>query len=311
MRGPKYWSWAPEGLLRDPLVRRMSAEAFGGFMSLLIEAWFDPQGSLPDDQEELEILSRLGGRWSKHGPAILSRWTLSEDGRWHHDIVDDAISRAAKKSEQAQKAVEAREEKKQEDRKVEPSDVSDDHQTIIQGKGKGKGKEKEKEKIGGKPPSPPEGIATTRYSPGFEAFWEAWRALKPKTTLNKKGSFESYKKALGRGATDDDLLQAVKAYGRFITHREKTGKVDQRDFIPMPETWLNQDRWTSEYPDEVVETMVGDPVSGRDFYWDSVPDPRGGKFSNMVGRFRLGPNGERTGEPFNDQQWREDQKKNL
>ena len=309
MRGPKYWSWAPEGLLRDPLIRRMGAEAFGGFMSLLIEAWFDPQGSLPNDQEELAILSRLGVRWSKHGPAILSRWKLAEDGRWHHDIVDDAISRASKKSEQAQKAVEAREEKKQEDRKVELVGGSNDHQTIIQGKGKGKGKEKEKENIGGKPPYPQEGIAS-RYSPGFEAFWEAWRGLRPRTTLNKKQAFESYKKALQRGATDDDLVQAVKVFGRYISHREKSGKVDQRDFIPMPETWLNQDRWTSEYPEEVVETLVGEPVVGRDFYWDNVPDPSG-KSSNMVGRFRLGPNGERTGEIFISKKWREEQKKTL
>lgn len=300
MRGPKYWSWAPEGLLRDPLIRRMGAEAFGGFMSLLIEAWFNPEGSLPDDEAELAILSRLGPRWPKHGAAILGRWRLSEDdGRWHHDIVDDAIARATKKSKQGKDAVDERERKRQERRKVEANNGPDDDREVIQGKGK----EKEKEKIGGKPPKPP-GIAATRYTEGFEAFWEAWRALKPTTSLNKKGAFESYRNALSRGATDDDLLQAVAVYSRYISHREKSGKVDQRDYIPMPETWLNKDRWTSEYPQEVAEAMVGEPVSGRDFYWATTEVP--GQAPTM-GRCRLGPKGERTGEPFDLAKWRKDQ----
>jgi uncharacterized protein YdaU (DUF1376 family) len=313
----------------------MGAEAFGGFVALLMEAWFDSQGSVPADPAELAVMSRLGTRgWARHGATILSRWTLI-DGRFRHELLDEALARAAKKSDQAKKAATARDATRvarpvpsaapgQNCRKREPEPVADDTQAeqrpvsttvtgcvpcgtaddVPRGRQKEKEKEKEKEK---KKEQTSNGVALSRYTMAFEEFWKAWRALKPKTALNKRGACESYGRALKRGASDGDLLQAVAAYGRYIDRRETAGKMDQREYIPMPETWLNQDRWTSEYPDDEQDAMPSGPLGGRDFYWENVPDPKGDQLNGRVGRFRLGPGGERTGEPFNEDRWREAQ----
>ena len=318
--GPRYCSWAPEFLLRDHSVRRMGAEAFGGYCSLLIEAWLDPDGSLPDDDVELALLSRLGSKgWAKFGPSLRLLFFI-DSSRLRSEIVDEARDRAQKRSTQGKLAVEARIEKS---RYVESGKPSGDHRGIIgrsskdspldQPYEKEKEKEKEKVKVKEETPSPSSSVGsdkpTGKVSEEFESFWKAWRALGPKTTLNKQRTLEAWRKTLRRGATPDDLLQAIKVYDRYITHREKSGKTDQRDFIPMPETWLNQDRWASEYPEELFDSMIGEPISGRDFYWKTFKDEKG---HDVMGKFVIDPEtGEKTDDRFKLSIWKERQKEKL
>jgi uncharacterized protein YdaU (DUF1376 family) len=295
----------------------MSVVEFGAYTSLLMEIWLDPSGSLPDDPDELAVYSRLGDAWPQYERKLMGLFYV-QDGRVRSEIVDEARDRIVKRSEQAKEAVAERERKKAESGKVEPGKPSNDERPKIDRSSKEKEKEKvnEKEKAKAKEESSlsPEGDggggkkARLSYSPGFEAFWKAWRGLGGKTTLNKVAAFEAYKKCLRRGAEDSDLLAAVGVYDKYLTYRTKSGKTDARDFIPMPETWLNQDRWQSEYPDEVLDQMVGTPVSGRDFYWNSHKDAKGYEY---VGRFVLGPNGEKTDEVFNEKAWREARRGDL
>ena len=101
-------------------------------------------------------------------------------------------------------------------------------------------------------------------------------------------------------------MRGLRAYDSYLSHREKSGKPDSRDFIPMPETWLNQDRWASEYPEEVKKAIVKEPVSGKDFYWKDC----GSGGETVLGRFWI-RNGEQTDERFKDQEWKELRKKEL
>lgn len=295
----------------------MSAEEFGAYTSLLMEIWLDPSASLPIDPDQLAIYSRLGAAWPKYEDKLMALFYVM-DGRLRSEIVDEARDRIEKRSEQAREAVAERERRKAESGQPKPKTPSDDDRKINDRSSKEKEKEKvnEKEKAKGKEESPssPQGDgggakpSRMTYSPGFEAFWKAWRDLGGKTTLNKLHAFDAYKKCLRRGATDADLLAAVAVYDKFLSYRTKTGKTDARDFVPMPETWLNQDRWTSEYPDEVLDQMVGTPVSGRDFYWRDFKDAKG---YNVLGRCKLGPNGEKTEEPFSEAEWKAAQREKL
>lgn len=92
----------------------MGAEEFGGYTSLLIEAWLDPDGSLPDDDEELRLLARMDSKqWGKHGGKLRALFTLEPDGRLHSHVVDTPRNRAITRSQKARDAVAAREAKKQ------------------------------------------------------------------------------------------------------------------------------------------------------------------------------------------------------
>lgn len=269
----------------------MDAETFGGFCSLLIEQWLDPSGSLEQDEDQLALLARMSAKsWAKSRKQILALFTLNDDDRLSCEIVSEALERAQSRSESARKAVEVRE-----SRKVESGSGSNDKQKKIErssnSEGEGEGKRKSK-KLDGINPS-------SSYPETFESFWLAWKGLGSKRDLNKAGSFKSWQKAIAKGVTAETLVSAVKEYGAFVNEREKS-KPDMRDFIPAPETWLNQDRWSSEYPTSVTVAISGDPVNGRDFYWAEVKDGEG---VERMKRLKI-VEGKRTNNPFDEQEWR-------
>lgn len=282
----------------------MNAEAFGGYCSLLVESWLDPAGSLPDDPEELPILARMSkASWARYEKTIRSLFT-SEGGRLFSPVVTEARDQAIKRSELGKQAAEVR---WSDDRKEEPKSDADVKRKQSGGNAKEKEKVKEKEKENQSSCS--SGGATGGgggYPSEFEEFWLAYKGLGGKTALNKKASFQSWLKTLKRGATAEDILRGIRAYDAYLGHRERTGKTDAREFVPMPETWLNQDRWGAEYPEETVKAIVKDPVSGRDFYWKEVESESG----PAMGRFWI-EGGEKTDRRFNEDEWRKKRKAEL
>lgn len=271
----------------------MDAETFGGFCSLLIEQWLDPSGSLDQDDEQLRLLARMSAKsWAKCRKQILALFSLNEDDRLSCEIVSEALERAQSRSESARKAVEIRE-----SRKVESEKKSPDKRKKIEGssnsEGEGEGKSEGKgKKLDGINPS-------SSYPETFEGFWLAWKKLGSKRGMNKAGSYKSWLKAVAKGVTPDTLIQAVNEYGLFIDEREKVKK-DMREFIPDPETWLNQDRWSSEYPQTTTVSIKTDPVNGRDFYWAEIEGEGG--VSRMT-RLKI-VDGKRTEDLFDEQKWR-------
>lgn len=60
----------------------LSAEEHGAYLLLLMAAWRTPDCSLPDDDERLSRMSRVGiKKWRNLRPIMLKFWTVS-DGRW-------------------------------------------------------------------------------------------------------------------------------------------------------------------------------------------------------------------------------------
>lgn len=90
------------------------------------------------------------------------------------------------------------------------------------------------------------------YSPNFsfsKDFLE-WFALYPRKESKKK-AYEAYQKALKDGATIEQLLDGVKGYNAHITEIQQ-----ERQFIKMPTTWLNQGCWEDIYVKPKVKNIL-------------------------------------------------------
>src|SRR5262249_53485961 len=59
--------------LSSPRIMLMSAAQEGAYIRLLCIAWNDPDCSLPDDDEQLAILSRLGEGWFNGGSTLVRK----------------------------------------------------------------------------------------------------------------------------------------------------------------------------------------------------------------------------------------------
>lgn len=70
----------------------------------------------------------------------------------------------------------------------------------------------------------------------FEDFWKVY----PKKTGKGKAR-EAFEKALKKGVTTEELIEAVKKQ----EHSDQWMR-DGGQFIPLPATWLNQERWCDE-----------------------------------------------------------------
>lgn len=292
MKAFRYCSWSPEDLLRDPRVRRMSAEPFGGYCSLLMELWLDPSGSLPDDDYELALLSRMGHKgWAKYG-AIIRPLFYTENGKLLSPLIDEIRMRTEKRSEQAKNAVSKRIEKMG---VIEPEKSSSDNRAIIDRSSK----EKEKEKVN-KKEKEKEGESSSKstkirnsYSDDFESFQFNWKRLKSTRGFNKFAVSKIYEKAL-KIATHEEIMEGLERYERHLNLREKK-QDDVRSFIPLAETWLNKCSWMTDY--QIEAEQFSEPKEGID-YWLAYDETTQGVFMACI------KNGHRIKIPFDIESWR-------
>ena len=86
----------------------------------------------------------------------------------------------------------------------------------------------------------------TEYTTMFEVFWQAW----PKSRRTaKKAAFKSWWKAQHTCLPVDHLLQKCLGTLQWQTKEEQWTK-DEGKYIPMPATWLNNERWNDEDPND-------------------------------------------------------------
>ena len=257
MEGLRYCSWAPERILRDPIVRRMDAEAFGGYLSLLVEQWLDQEGTLPSDDETLALLSRMTLKtWVRHKAAILSLFHETEGGRLSSEIVSDARDRAVQRSEAAKAAVEERERKRQERLKGEPKQPSTDDPAISEGSSKEKEKENVKDKVKeNKPPSSPSGTrkassgskpkALQKGNPENAESWARFDAVYPRPSNGRK--LERADARLTWDLLVEDGEDMEKVIEGAIRYRDWIKDLDKFQYVAMMTTWFNQRRWEEGY----------------------------------------------------------------
>ena len=97
----------------------------------------------------------------------------------------------------------------------------------------------------------------SKYSKGFETFWASY----PKN--NRQGKAAAYKKWAEKGLDDKVAMIA--------NHCLERGKRDKKwldGYVPMPVTFINQERWDDEY--ETVQAK-SDPLKLRPIM-DEGPD---------------------------------------
>src|SRR5260370_29636265 len=56
--------------LSSPSILLMSTAQEGAYLRLLLIQWNSPDFALPNDDEKLAVLSRLGDSWNELGPAV-------------------------------------------------------------------------------------------------------------------------------------------------------------------------------------------------------------------------------------------------
>lgn len=69
--------------LAGEAVQQMLPIQLGGFISLIVQSWLQhPPCSLPNDENRLAAISRLGAKdWKRYGALLLEQFTLCADGR--------------------------------------------------------------------------------------------------------------------------------------------------------------------------------------------------------------------------------------
>lgn len=71
----------------------------------------------------------------------------------------------------------------------------------------------------------------------FDEFWEAYP--KRSTASPKKPARQKFDRAVKNGTDPDSIIAGAKAYAAEMDKAEKAGT----EFVAMPATWLNQERW--------------------------------------------------------------------
>ena len=108
------------------------------------------------------------------------------------------------------------------------------------------------------PDSDAKGKPNGKYPARFEQFWQAYRALGCTRPHNKAASLKAYQRALTR-AEHEVIMDGLERYAVHLDEREAIGHHDARDYVPMPQTWLNQARWDTEYPAQQLRIVSRDP----------------------------------------------------
>jgi uncharacterized protein YdaU (DUF1376 family) len=205
----------------------MSLEEEGAYIHLLAHCWDSQDCTLPDDDSELAQLSRMGERWFNGGsttlrkcfvchPRKIGRLTnlrLLEEFRKYTRWIQKSREGGLRSGEARRKQV------KGGSRVVEPKGNSSSSSSLKTYRERKSGSE------------------LNGHGTSFEIFWKAYPRKE-----GKKPCWEWWTQH-----KPDDLL-----VGRMLAKIEqaqqtKKWKDESGKFIPMPATWLNQERWDDEY----------------------------------------------------------------
>lgn len=233
-RPPAFQFYAKDWLSSKKIVT-MTLEEEGAYIHLLAHCWDSPDCTLPDDDSELAQLSRMGERWLNGGsttlrkcfvpyprkPGRLTNLRLLEEykkyAEWIQKSRDGGIKSGQVRRKQAKGGCEM-------------------VRTIHEPKGNSSSSSSSslnyRERAGTRIASELNG-----HGSSFGVFWAAY----PKK--EGKGACRRWWK---ERKPDAGLLGLMLAK---IEQAKQTRKWNEQGgkFIPMPATWLNQERWEDEY----------------------------------------------------------------
>jgi uncharacterized protein YdaU (DUF1376 family) len=228
-RAPAFQFYAKDWLSSKKIVT-MTLEEEGAYIHLLAHCWDSPDCTLPNDDSELAQLSRMGERWLNGGSTTLRKCFIPHPRKSGRLTNLRLLEEFRKYTRWIQKSREGgirsgeirRKQVKGGSTVVEPKANSSSSSSL----------NSYRERKGSRIASELNG-----HGSSFELFWAA------------------YPKKEGKGACrrwwkdhkpDDVLLGLMLAK---IEQAKLTQKWNEQGgkFIPMPSTWLNQERWEDEY----------------------------------------------------------------
>jgi len=212
--------------LRDTM--HLRAEEHGVYLLLLLAAW-GREGKLPNDEEFLFSVARCSRKkWKMVFPKV-SQFFVLRDGNYEHKRVIYELEKARKSKENKRKAGKVGADKRWNSNST-PIVLPLANDSPSPSPSPSPSKKEQRSKIS--------------CPIGFEKFWDIYPKKEGKGAAKK-----AYEKAIFAGASPETLLAAV-ALAKDKSDKWRDG------FIPMPTTWLNQERWEDEFNPSVIEGRI-------------------------------------------------------
>lgn len=231
--------------LSSPHITLMSPAEEGAYIRLLCYAWADPDCSLPDEDEILARLSRLGEGWFKGGSINIRKCFVPHPAKQHRLVNLRLLTERQKQQEWRSKSrlggiLSGK--SRRSDAKGGSTTLEAKHGSLV-----------EPNPNTSSSSSSSEIKNTLRVQRGtllngqrftFEIFWRAY----PKK--RNKGQAERAWATLNA----DDVLVGFML--RKIEHAKQSAEwiKDRGKFIPYPATWLNAKGWEDEYDTPAIST---------------------------------------------------------
>jgi uncharacterized protein YdaU (DUF1376 family) len=220
---PKDWLASLRTLMMTPAQE-------GAYIRLLCYCWDSGDCSIPDNDDQLAVMSRLGEGWFKGGSEVLRACFIPHPDKPGFLTNDRLYAEAQKqhlwsrKSSEGGKRSAAKRAEKKHELKGGSRVVPPPPNRPVQPKPNSASASASADKSGG-----------TTYTPQFEELWR----LTPKTSCSKFEASQSYQRAIRNGANHEQVVQGMRAYSDFL----------DRSGSPAAHltTWLNNRRWESDY----------------------------------------------------------------
>jgi uncharacterized protein YdaU (DUF1376 family) len=217
----------------------MPPEYEGAYIRLLAYCWDSGDCSLPDEDRQLAMLSRLGEGWFKGGSEVLRKCFMphprkagyltnkrlleeaQKQEKWREKSAAGGRASAAKRSEQSEKLRGG-------------SRVVD---TVVEPKANSSSASSSANSSVPKGTSLPTPKPPPKYSDQFEEFW----AIYPRKDCSKADAYTAYKKHV----TEENHGRVINGVREFSQYVAREGV--ERRYVPHASTWLGGRRWESDY----------------------------------------------------------------
>ena len=234
MKSPSF-NFYPNNWLASGRLATMLPEQEGAYIRLLCYQWNSEDQTIPEDDRQLAMLSRLADRWSTLGrevkqcfervPEISGR--LRNERLWHEYNRIQVLR--VKKSTGGKKGMANRwaKEELQDTNKTVITKLQDTNKTVITGnREQGTGNREAESETENKTPIAPKGDTDSAF--------ETWYSQYP-NKIGRMAAERSWKKHKSKMPHVETMIEKLE--------EQKRSKKWQEGYIPNPSTYLNQGRW--------------------------------------------------------------------
>jgi uncharacterized protein YdaU (DUF1376 family) len=244
-RSPAFQFYANDWLSSTSIALMTPAQE-GAYIRLLAHAWNDPDCSIPDDDEQLAVLSRLGEEWLK-GSSRLVRQCFTKHPNDPSRLVNARLLEERQKQTAWKRKCAAGGRKSGQARKLQSENQTKGSSHLVGSKRELKGNSSSSSSSSNNPYKSPTGDDSVSFQKWWESYPRLRRTGKPKAFKSWQAAIKSL---VGEGLTRSEAIAKLQASVEEFTSSPK-GK---SQFVPAPTVWLGNAR----YDDDREAWQVGD-----------------------------------------------------